>query len=437
MKNRIKEFLSVRLMHNIGYKILSLVIAIVVWLIVINVADPITTRTFNGLEVEIRNQAAITSINQVYEVVEGNTIDFVVKGKASVIKNLKMSDFNAYADLSMLSPVLATDIVVKCDVNESIEIDTKNKMLVVKLEDVKEKNFQVVVETKGEVSDGYYIGDYEIKPNIITVSGGASKINQIENIKVQVNVDGAKKSFSAKVEPVAYDSYGKAIDYANFAFSNSGTPITEVRVNTTIFKTKTIPVVLKITGEPAEGYQYRGEYEYTPKSVSVSGATRVLKKIESIEIPIDITGFAGEYENNISLAEYLPEGVKAVNSEEDISVRIALESMYEKDISISSEDIEMRNVSELYEVILKEPEKVYTIKIKATKDKIENIEPESVKAYVDLANATEGDCFLQLQFEGLETVFVVSEPQLLSVTLEKKESEGFVPEPTEIFETNT
>ena len=156
MKSRtnIKELFNRVILNNVWYKLLSLVVAVMIWLIVINIADPVTTKTFNGLQVNILNQSAISSINQVYEVVEGSTIDFTVEGKASAVKNLKTSDFTAYADLSQLSPVYAAQIVVKCEKNEDIEINTNNKMLRVKLENIATKNVQVTVDTIGEVADG-------------------------------------------------------------------------------------------------------------------------------------------------------------------------------------------------------------------------------------------------------------------------------------------
>lgn len=425
--NRLKKFLSVVIMNNLGYKILSAVIAIVVWLIVINIADPVTTRTFSGLHVEVLNQSAITSINQVYEIVEGQNVDFVVKGKASVIRNLKISDFSAYADLAQLSPVYATDIVVKCDRNENIEIDTKNKMMVVKLEDIDTKNVQVVVETSGNVAEGYNVGDYEVKPNMITVTGGISKISQIDTLKVSVNVDGAKKSFSDKVEPVAYDKDGKAIDSSYFTFSNSGTKISEVGVNITIFRTKTIPVNVKVDGKPGEGYVYNGNYEYTPESIVVSGPNKATRNFDHLEIPVDITDAEGEYETNIPLSNYLPEGVETVNSEENISVRVILEKLSTKQITLGIEDIDIRNVPNGYEAVVKDSLATYNIIVEGVEKNLADIDADTVKAFVNLKNAGEGECRVQIQFDGINAGMIKSDPQIVAMVLSNTADVGEYP----------
>lgn len=435
--NRLKNFLSVLIMHNLGYKILSAVIAVVVWLIVINIADPVTTRTFTGLEVEVLNQSAITSINQVYEIVEGQSVDFVVKGKASVIRSLKLSDFSAHADLAQLSPVYAADIVVKCDRNENIEIDTKNKMMVVKLEDIDTKNVQVTVETSGDVAAGYSVGDYEVKPNMITVTGGVSKISRIDTLKVSVNVDGAKKSFSDKVEPVAYDEDGKAIDSSYFTFSNSGIKISEVGVNITMFRTKTIPVVLEIDGSPKDGYVYNGNYEYTPESIVVSGPTKATRKLDYLKIPVDITDAEGEYETNIPLSNYLPEGIETVNSEENISVRVILEKLSSKQITLGIDDIDIRNVPDGYMAVAKDSLAAYNIIVEGAEKNLSGIDAGNVKAFVDLKNAGEGECHVQIQFDGIDARMIKSEPQIVAMLLVNKDGAQETPDVTDGPDTDT
>ena len=57
--NDIKNFIRTVLMNNFLYKALSLAIAVMAWLIIINVADPVTTKSFKGLTVEVINKSGI------------------------------------------------------------------------------------------------------------------------------------------------------------------------------------------------------------------------------------------------------------------------------------------------------------------------------------------------------------------------------------------
>ena len=58
MKNRIFD--------HLGLKIISLLIAIVVWVIVANVDDYKTTKKITGIEIEFINGESITDNNMVY-----------------------------------------------------------------------------------------------------------------------------------------------------------------------------------------------------------------------------------------------------------------------------------------------------------------------------------------------------------------------------------
>jgi len=435
IRSIIEKFLKDTIMHNIGYKVLSILIAVMSWVIIFNIADPVTTKTFKSLEVEIRNQSAISSINQVYEIIEGSTIDFTVRGKASVVKNLKVTDFIAYADLSQLSPVYAADIKVECKKNELIEIDTNNKMLLVKLEDIATKNVQVAVETTGEVAEGYYVGDFEIKPNIITVSGGASKIEQLDSIKLTVNVAGAKKSFSTKQEPTAYDKDGNIMDADYFTFSNSNTTVNQVSIDVTIFKTKTIPVMFEISGKPADDYIYNNEYDYTPQTVVVGGTGRALSKLSSITIPIDITGAMGDYEENVNIDDYLPDNVKLVSNEVAVAIRVKLEKLIVRTILIDMEDIRLKNIPNGLRAEFVNRTDEIEMQLRGTSEQLEKFTSGNVGAYIDLADKKEGEYFIQPECENVPDDMYLMRPGIVNIRLTNEEEVRSTKEPVDVDES--
>ncbi len=75
-------------MKNLSLKILSVVAAFLFWLVIINVTDPTTVKTFYGIPVQVLNENVITSANQVYEIESGDSVDITVKGKRRFIHSL-------------------------------------------------------------------------------------------------------------------------------------------------------------------------------------------------------------------------------------------------------------------------------------------------------------------------------------------------------------
>lgn len=70
-----------RLTNNLGLKFIAVFFTIVLWLVVMNVEDPIDTRTFKGISVGIRNDDIITSKGKTYSVVGEQSVEVTVKAK--------------------------------------------------------------------------------------------------------------------------------------------------------------------------------------------------------------------------------------------------------------------------------------------------------------------------------------------------------------------
>jgi YbbR domain-containing protein len=57
-----------KLTKNIGLKILSIILAAILWLVITNVDDPEEAKTFTDIKVQVINEKAITSQDKVYDI---------------------------------------------------------------------------------------------------------------------------------------------------------------------------------------------------------------------------------------------------------------------------------------------------------------------------------------------------------------------------------
>ena len=90
---KIKAFLKKWIINNIGFKILAIVFAFVLWLVILNTTDTETTRTISSIPVTIENEEAIMDGTHVYTIESGETATVVVSGKRSVVNTLNPADF--------------------------------------------------------------------------------------------------------------------------------------------------------------------------------------------------------------------------------------------------------------------------------------------------------------------------------------------------------
>ena len=87
------------LFNNIGYKLLAIVLAVLLWLVVVNITDYTVTVKIEDIPVEQLNSDVLEELDQIYDVVKGDTVDIYVKGRRSVVSNLTAKNFYAYAGI--------------------------------------------------------------------------------------------------------------------------------------------------------------------------------------------------------------------------------------------------------------------------------------------------------------------------------------------------
>jgi hypothetical protein len=389
--------------ENIGLKLGSVVIAIILWILVVYTYDPAATTNFK-IGVDIINGESIASSGKVYEVIEGDTITIRVKANASLIKNLKATDFKATADVSKLSPTYHANIDVVCTKSDNVEITIigNAKMLAVKLEDLVTKQFPVTIEKSGEPETGYYVGETIASPNLISVSGGKKSVEKISVVKVKADVNGANDLFYADGIPKAYDADGNEITTGSLKFSDN-----PVKVAVSVYKTKNVSIIVKAVGEPYKGY-FVQDINYEPKSVTVAGPDSVLSKLNSIKLPLNVEGEITDIEVSINLSDYIKEGLYLVDKDVLVNAKCNIVRLGTKEFELLPTDISLTNKSDKFNYELVDTEKI-KVTITGLSEKLKNIEISDLAPYVDLSNAKEvGDYSYMVKFKENDGVKVES-----------------------------
>ena len=89
-----------KLMHNLNLKVLSVLFSIIIWIIVVNIDDPVKSVQFNDVPITVINDLTLKDRNLVYEIVEGQeTVDVSVSGRRSVIEDISKDNINVIADM--------------------------------------------------------------------------------------------------------------------------------------------------------------------------------------------------------------------------------------------------------------------------------------------------------------------------------------------------
>lgn len=377
--------------NNIGLKILALLIAVIVWWVVMNIEDPLVKKTINGVSVELRNDDDLIDKGYIYEVESGNVIAITVWAPESVAKELKSSDFIAYADLSQLSPLTDTaNITVEC-VKSDVKNDIKeitSKIQVVKLSIDNKQTAEVPVTTAivGNPAENYVIGDISISQNKIDITGAASVIEKIVRAEIKYDVSNMMQSVNEMVTPVFYDENNNVVDTGAIQLSRNS-----LRLSVVINPTKWIGITINPSVTVADDYKMVG-YSLSFDQVKIAGTQESLANISAIDLPsdaIELTDVTESQDCVVNLANYLKASYKIVSGTTELTVHIDIEPMVVKSYIVRKNGIAVNNLGDGLEAQIEDS--YIEVKVKAIQEVHDSFNMDVLNPNIDLKGYGPGE----------------------------------------------
>lgn len=383
--------LKMSLTNNIGLKFLAVLIALVLWLAIVNVNDPEKTITVSNIPISVTNESAITSRDMVYNVKSEQYLNITVSGKRSIVSNLSAEDFRATASLKELSKVnsIPVDVTTKnASLGRKITIVKQSaQTILVDVENVEEKDFtDLVVEYTGKVADGYVAGLSSMSTDEVTVKAPTSIIDKIKKVAVRCSLDGVNTNISKKCPVILYDKNDKEIKSDEIELSDK-----KIRVNVNVLRAKQVPISTinkDELGKPADGYVV-DDVILSSDSITVYGSEESLDSIESLDIQddIDVSDAKGDVTQNIDVTGKLPKGL-SVSGESTITVKVVIKKLITRTFEYDASEVSLNDLSSDLDVQL------VTKKVKVTlqgeEEVISQLTKDDMAISADLGKVKEG-----------------------------------------------
>ena len=383
--------LKMSLTNNIGLKFLAVLIALVLWLAIVNVNDPEKTITVSNIPISVTNENAITSRDMVYNVKSEQYLNITVSGKRSIVSNLSAEDFRATASLKELSKVnsIPVDVTTKnASLGRKITIVKQSaQTILVDVENVEEKDFtDLVVEYTGKVADGYVAGLSSMSTDEVTVKAPTSIIDKIKKVAVRCSLDGTNTNISKKCPVILYDKNDKEIKSDEIELSDK-----KIRVNVNVLRAKQVPISTinkDELGKPADGYVV-DDVILSSDSITVYGSEESLDSIESLDIQddIDVSDAKGDVTQNIDVTGKLPKGL-SVSGESTITVKVLIKKIITRTFEYDASELSLNELRSDLDVQL------VTKKVKVTlqgeEEVISQLTKDDMAISADLGKVKEG-----------------------------------------------
>ncbi|WP_455719166.1 CdaR family protein [Agathobacter sp.] len=335
--------------NNLGFKILAVLFAFVLWLVVYNLNDPIKTKTFTTT-VSVTGKDAVVDMGKWPTIKESDkTISFSVSGKRSYLSNLDDSDFYASADLSniVISKDDPSSATVKVDIGctkykSSVTFNGGDHTIPVAIENYMQKQFEVKVSVSGDLSGAKAIGDNpQANPRVVKIGGPESIVSTIASANVSIKVDEntivTDNQITDRGDLVLLNENGDEVDQSALDIDSQ---YNSIEVTVDVLSTKEVPLKCSYTGTPAGGKGVLA-VNLSEESVELKGSAEDMNNITSIDVgPIDISGATSDVKTSVDLSGYLPDGVSLVNSgKAKLNVEIQIETNASATMTLDSSHI--------------------------------------------------------------------------------------------------
>ncbi|MCI8566711.1 MAG: hypothetical protein HFI39_10400 [Lachnospiraceae bacterium] len=397
-----------KLTNNWGLKLISVCLAMLMWLVVINESNPIERRSVTVTNIKYLNEDVVIDSGKTYTVgeLENRGISISVPVRKQDARKVQGDDFQIVIDLAKIGPYGTVEIDVEWlgsgdreyEITES-EITWRTTTVTVTLEDIIERTYPVLLKTTGEPADEYILGEESVvSPRSVTIKAPQSVMERIRSAGIEVNINGLNSEASGEAALILYDVAGEELildyeEFEEFEFS-----ISQQKIAYTIPLLKTKEVRLNFAppeGTVAEGYRYTGR-QGGNQTVHIAGLRGVLADIDTIEIPSEALNLEGARQNvelELDISRYVPEGV-TVESDNIVKVTLAVEPLIRQTRELLPEKIRMEDGQEGWNYTIRGS---VLVVLEGLEDDLNALTDDMLDAWLSLDGLEEGENQVEVQ----------------------------------------
>lgn len=370
---------------DITIKTISVLLALFLWFIVLNIADPFKTVTLS-VPLTVINENVLQERGMVNKIKDyPRIISVTVKTRESAAKNLTANDFKATADFSKIQSldekVLPIDgpMYTGSSNEQDIQIvEVKPLSIAIDMDRLGQNPFKLEVRTLGNLKANYKILKITSVPETFQIQSIDSQIKTVGSIVAAVDVQDLDRDLSIRTDCKVYNKNGEEISELSRNLS------ADIKIEVG----KEVAVTPVVRGNPARNYT-AGGITVSPEKVVITGDPQVLDKISDLKTePISLENVSASLDTTRALV--LPQGVKLAGGAQEIAVSVAIDQQINKTLTISKDDISLLNTgagdSLEYEILTPQ----ISMTIQGVRRILENINTSSLNPTIDVRGLTVG-----------------------------------------------
>ena len=369
--------------NNTFFKVISVVIACIIWVVVAMNMKTDIPREIKEVPVTMDNQTSfITRMGLTIIGDESLFVDVTIEGQRLVVGSIKPEDIAVSVDLSSVNgagnfslPLVAENVSGKDFAISSISPSTVN----LKFDRMVTKKFNVDVKMEGLVvpEEGYLMEEAVVSPTQVSVTGPDTDIAKIAKCVVSVDHEGSlTKTTAFTSDIVLLDKDGNKIETSGLTMD-----VKQAEVTVPILKTVDLPVKVEFLNAPTNLDLEELEYAVSNETVTVAGPVDEIDKYSEIILGyIDFKAL--DLESNFTFDVELPENFINVAHTETVTVTFDWTDMVAKEFTVTN--LSLVNVPSDYDARLL-TDRVTKVKIIGPAQVLETMTADDLVGQIDLS----------------------------------------------------
>ena len=373
---------------NLFWALLSLCLALLIWVYYTSNYGATEKKTFYGVEVAFTGQDAMRdTLNLVVSDQDVSAVNVTLSGTRRDLAQLTSSDIRAVVNLSNITMAgyrtMSYSLSYPSSVNQAnIREESRTPSTVgLQISKLATRSYPVTGAFEGTVSEGYMVDATEMTfdPASVTFTGPEEELNQIAKVQVVVARDQVSAAFTAVGNYVLLDSEGNTLEFEDV---QSDVDTLSVNVPVSTIKEVALGVDL-VPGGGATSQNVLVDIE--PKSITVAGDAATLDGLNIINVAtVQLANYLSFEPTSYNIV--LPNGVECLSGETSATVEMSFTGLRYDTFIVTN--LSVVNVPEGYDAKIIDLNKVVTVR--APEDVFAKITSNNIRIVADLTDAAPG-----------------------------------------------
>ena len=367
------------------YILLSLLLAVVLWMYVITDLNPDDTKTLYNVPVVFTGLDTLEERGLMISEGAVQTVTINLQAKRSVLQQLNNENVSVVINVSTKDTGEQTEgnytpIYPRAVSNDPITIRSRTPNPIrYTISKWAEREIEVRGSfTGGSVADGFQMGELSVSPSTITIRGQGELVNAVDYALVTVSQENLSETYTGELPFTLIGFNGETISTEKLETSTD-----TVMVTLPVMQLKEVKLTVEVV--PGGGAtEDDAEITISPGTIMVSGDESALAGLEEISIgKVELQKIFGT--DQMTFPIHLNEALTNVSGVTEATVTVGIDGLATRTLEV--DNIQMINTPEGYSADLVTASRL--VMIRGSAEAVEQVIPSQIRIVADLSDLGE------------------------------------------------